>query len=78
MDPTNTTPVPYIIYFYFLSLKEGKTHQLPTIGEKMIGSRVWHLITQPKKIECEWENNQFVAQSVVRNEPKTNTPKNFL
>ena len=37
-----------------------------TIGEKMIGSRVWHLITQPKKIVGEWENNQFVAQSIVR------------
>ena len=31
MDPTNTTLVPYIIYFYFLSLKEGKTHQLPRV-----------------------------------------------
>ena len=64
MDPTNTTRVPYIIYFYFLSVKEGKTHQLPRvrfspqIDRKLCRERF-----------C-WENEYFVWKYPFSQTPK--------
>ena len=64
MDPTNTTLVPYIIYFYFFSLKEGKTHQLPRvkfspeIDRKLCRERF-----------C-WENEYFVWKYPFSQTPK--------
>ena len=64
MDPTNTTLVPYIIYFYFLSIKEGKTRQLPRVqfspgvDRKLCRERF-----------C-WENEYFVWKYPFSQTPK--------